>query len=262
MKLNKHNKKGMTLAECIIAMALLGIMSAMLVTVAVAAKRQNLKNYQRSQEMYVQSARIETYNPGLVSADTSRIRVSALISKAASASGNVFNLYAKLGDYELNTTTYGYKALSTGVKDKDAQYTLKALKSEFGTAVEITPNVSRGEYVIRIYNYSGTNLDMELYTDPENGGTLYGADGASAGNNYPKELLNGGIVEIGLRITASDDIFNLELGDIGTIEFDSGLFDAFCETDESGHRTGYVSIYIDNSGQLQSKESYEENVTT
>ena len=40
MKKNSKNKKGMTLVEVIIAMALLSGMSAMLVTVAVAAKRQ------------------------------------------------------------------------------------------------------------------------------------------------------------------------------------------------------------------------------
>mgnify|MGYP000816780513 CR=1 FL=1 len=39
MKKNSKNKKGMTLVEVIIAMALLSGMSAMLVTVAVAAKR-------------------------------------------------------------------------------------------------------------------------------------------------------------------------------------------------------------------------------
>ena len=41
MKKNSKNKKGMTLVEVIIAMALLSGMSAMLVTVAVAAKKQN-----------------------------------------------------------------------------------------------------------------------------------------------------------------------------------------------------------------------------
>ena len=40
MKKNSKNKKGMTLVEVIIAMALLSGMSAMLVTVAVGGKRQ------------------------------------------------------------------------------------------------------------------------------------------------------------------------------------------------------------------------------
>ena len=44
MKKNSKNKKGMTLVEVIIAMALLSGMSAMLVTVAVAAKKQNLED--------------------------------------------------------------------------------------------------------------------------------------------------------------------------------------------------------------------------
>lgn len=42
MKKNSKNKKGMTLVEVIIAMALLSGMSAMLVTVAVAAKSRIL----------------------------------------------------------------------------------------------------------------------------------------------------------------------------------------------------------------------------
>ena len=55
MKKNSKNKKGMTLVEVIIAMALLSGMSAMLVTVAVAAKKQNLENYYRNNEMYTQA---------------------------------------------------------------------------------------------------------------------------------------------------------------------------------------------------------------
>lgn len=51
MKKNSKNKKGMTLVEVIIAMALLSGMSAMLVTVAVAAKKQNLENYYRNNEI-------------------------------------------------------------------------------------------------------------------------------------------------------------------------------------------------------------------
>ena len=62
MKKNSKNKKGMTLVEVIIAMALLSGMSAMLVTVAVAAKKQNLENYYRNNEMYTQAVNAEQYN--------------------------------------------------------------------------------------------------------------------------------------------------------------------------------------------------------
>ena len=41
MKLIKHNKKGVTLVEVIIAMTLLSMMAGMLVTVAVNAKNTN-----------------------------------------------------------------------------------------------------------------------------------------------------------------------------------------------------------------------------
>lgn len=39
MKLNKRNKKGVTLVEVIIAMTLMGMMAGMLVTISVQAKK-------------------------------------------------------------------------------------------------------------------------------------------------------------------------------------------------------------------------------
>ena len=88
MKKNSKNKKGMTLVEVIIAMALLSGMSAMLVTVAVAAKRQNLENYYRNNEMYTQAVNAEQYN------DNKTVNMNELKVNKFSSSGKTTNEFA------------------------------------------------------------------------------------------------------------------------------------------------------------------------
>jgi len=262
MKLRKHNKKGMTLVECIIAMALLGVMSAMLVTIAVAAKKQNLANYQRSQEMYAQAARIESYAP-TANYKANHIKVSALISKASGASGNVFKLKADFGTYKLDTTTYGYKALPTGTKDKTAQYTLKSLKSEYDTTAAVLPDLTTGYYVIKFYNYSGAEHDFNFKAPDNNGGTFYDAQGKSAGLEFPMVLADTATVTAGFRATSTDEVFTIYIEDSAvSYTIDSTRFQYFMEKDEKLNPTGYVYFYLDQNGDLLSKETYDENYGT
>ena len=252
MKLNKHNKKGMTLAECIIAIALLGAMSGMLATIAVAAKRQNVANYFRANEMYEQAAEIEEFNPDVTYA-AKFTKVSYLASKAAGATGNEFNLVADFGSYKLDTLTYGYKALPTGTDKNRKLYTLKALKSEFAT-VQMVPSPASGRFVVKLYNYAGQPLTIRLKVPDAGGGIFFNADETSIGGNPPRPLIDGSIDEIGFNASTNDLLFTIcdETADgmsleLGTVT-KSTLASYWGETDSYGQLTGYIPLYFYNDG--------------
>ncbi|MBR1423146.1 MAG: prepilin-type N-terminal cleavage/methylation domain-containing protein [Ruminococcus sp.] len=251
MKLSKHNKKGMTLAECIIAMALLGAMSGMLVTIAVAAKRQNVANYFRANEMYEQAAEIEEFNPDVTYA-AKFTKVSYLVSTAAGATGNEFNLVADFGTYKLDTLTYGYKALPTGTDKNRKNYTLKALKSEFAT-VQMVPSPASGRFVVKLYNYAGQPLTIRLKVPDAGGGIFFNADETSISGDPPRPLLDGAIDEIGFSASTNNTLFEVldETADgqsllLGTITKSS--LGNWGEHDAYGQLTGYIPLYLYNDG--------------
>ncbi len=256
MKLNKHNKKGMTLAECIIAIALLGAMSAMLVSIAVAAKRQNRDNYFRSGEMYAQAARIESYNPS-GSYSSNHIKVTKLMSSAAGASGNTFNLVADFGTYKLDTITYGYRALPTGEKDKKANYTLKTLKSVYDSTATITPSIGTGFYILKIYNFSGTELDLDISVPDTNGGTFTNELGSIAGPQLLAPLAEGSIYIAGFQATSSDVLFTITDGSGYTIPVTRGNYTSWMEYDDTYQPTGYFYFYFTDDGDVVSKADYD-----
>ena len=94
MKLIKHNKKGVTLVEVIIAMTLMGMMAGMLVTIAVQAKNTNRDNYIRSREMNTQAVDAEQYNNNK-NYNMNEIKVNKYVG--AGQADNTFNLEADFG---------------------------------------------------------------------------------------------------------------------------------------------------------------------
>lgn len=259
MKLNKHNKKGMTLTECIIAIALLGAMSAMLVSIAVAAKRQNRDNYLRSAEMYEQAKEIEEFNPD-ATYSAKKTKVKVLRSKVSGSTGNEFDLVADFGTYKLDTKTYGYQALPTGKDSNYSNYTLKALKSEYA-AVQMVPNPASGEYVVKIYNYGGQQVLVRMSVPDAGGGIFYNSDGQSISGNPMRTIIDGAIDEVGFKASTNNTLFTLT-NDNNGLELCAPItkdnLDYWAEKDDKGYKTGYIPIYIYNDGESISAYSQSE----
>ncbi|MBQ7071417.1 MAG: prepilin-type N-terminal cleavage/methylation domain-containing protein [Ruminococcus sp.] len=254
MKLKKHNKKGMTLVECIIAMALLGAMSGMLVTIAVAAKRQNLANYQRSAEMYKQATEIEQFNPDYNYG--SEVKVQYLISKAAGSagvSGNEFKLGADFGTYKLNTKTYGFKSNPTGLDKNNQKYSLKALKSEFST-LQVMPNLAEGKFVVKVYNDAGYTVNVGLFGPDSGGGMFYDDTDTTSLSGKPwTTIMDGGSTTYVYRGGSGEEMFDIvnhdnadgSISAYGTITKDN--YETIMERDDKGYLTGYMIIHIDST---------------
>jgi len=201
MKKNSKNKKGMTLVEVIIAMALLSGMSAMLVTVAVAAKRQNLENYYRNNEMYTQAVNAEQYN------DNKTVNMNELKVNKFSSSGKTTNEFALEADFgsgiKFNTTAYGFKAKLNNI-DEDAGYQLKFLQ---GKDINITPNPEKSVYWVKFYNNSGADMNFYALTPELTGGKFFDVNNNSSGNSLLIPIGDGGNQQFGVvlsGVTGSD----------------------------------------------------------
>ena len=92
--MKKCNKKGMTLVEVIISMAILGAIAGMFVTIAVAAKNQNKDNYQRQREMYSQAAAAESFDTNVNISNARVVRLDESINlhaKSLKSSGKIMS---------------------------------------------------------------------------------------------------------------------------------------------------------------------------
>lgn len=249
MKLKKHNKKGVTLVEVIIAMTLLSMMAGMLVTVAVNAKNTNRDNYFRSKEMNEQALNAEQYNDAK-NYDMNDIKVNKYVGDGQT--DNDFALEADWGDgIKWNTTAYGYKTKLNSI-DSKAGYQLKFLQ---GTNVNITPNVNNGEYWVKFYNDSGAEITNFVMTPTTTGGKFFDANNNSSGNSVPLTTGIGGVSQFGFIATSSGDYFGFtETNDDlysashvpSTSDFilsNETTFKKYCETDSNGNLTGYIVIH-------------------
>ena len=70
-------------------------------------------------------------------------------------------------------------------------------------------------------------------------------------------------VTAGFRATSTDEVFTIYIEDSAvSYTIDSTRFQYFMEKDEKLNPTGYVYFYLDQNGDLLSKESYDENYGT
>ena len=235
MKKNSKNKKGMTLVEDIIAMALLSGMSAMLVTVAVAAKRQNLENYYRNNEMYTQAVNAEQYN------DNKTVNMNELKVNKFSSSGKTTNEFALEADFgsgiKFNTTAYGFKAKLNNI-DEDAGYQLKFLQ---GKDINITPNPEKSVYWVKFYNNSigdGGNQQFGVVLSGVTGSDYFG-------------------------FSQSSDLYSsAPTADAAAFKITDATFDHYLEKDASGKATGYVVIHYMGGSDYKNQAEYDDAQST
>ena len=157
-------------------MAVLGVIAAMFVSIAIAAKKQNTDNYQRQREMYQQAAAAESYNPDVEYGMNVKVRRLNSDNKVEMSAD-----FSKVGGYNIETDAYGYYAIRQGKDQKDTNYNLRFFRSK---DAEIGPKPDEGEYWFKIYNQSGSDLELYVSTPEEDGGRFFDDEKNSCGGEF------------------------------------------------------------------------------
>lgn len=269
MKLNKRNKKGVTLVEVIIAMTLMGMMAGMLVTIAVQAKNTNRDNYIRSREMNTQAVDAEQYNNNK-NYNMNEIKVNKYVG--AGQADNTFNLEADFGSgVTWNTKAYGFKSKLNEI-DKDAGYQMKFLQAK---DANVAPDASNGIYWVKFYNDSGVELANYVETPEITGGSFFDVNKNVSGNKVIMSTGIGGVSQFGfIYNSAGGDYFGFtETNDAGLYDsshtpsasdyvITSAEFDKFCEKDASLNNTGYVTIHYMGGSTYYNQAEYDAYMAT
>ena len=256
--MKKANKKGMTLVEVVISMAVLGVIAAMFVSIAIAAKKQNTDNYQRQREMYQQAAAAESYNPDVEYGMNVKVRRLNSDNKVEMSAD-----FSKVGGYNIETDAYGYYAIRQGKDQKDTNYNLRFFRSK---DAEIGPKPDEGEYWFKIYNQSGSDLELYVSTPEEDGGRFFDDEKNSCGGEFGILLKDNGSTQFGLVAGTGSNVFGISLNE--------GLFKAShvpsswdhaynvseflgLQDVEDGNPTGYITLYFCDDGVIRNRAEYE-----
>ncbi|SFC45637.1 type IV pilus modification PilV family protein [Ruminococcus albus] len=146
----KFNKKGMTLVECIIAMAVFAVATTGFTMVATACMKAQAKTGARMTKTNTQSTNLEHFSTYAKVLDPGYTNVSPMY-----AGTNQFQMtfnFEKAGITVQNKNVYGYYAKLEDT-DKDSVFDL----SFFTPANQV--QLSDGEYWVTLYNY-----DSEQHT--------------------------------------------------------------------------------------------------
>lgn len=261
--MKKCNKKGMTLVEVIISMAILGAIAGMFVTIAVAAKNQNKDNYQRQREMYSQAAAAESFDTNVTNYGMD-IKVSKLAT--GGGSDNKVTLSAPFAGYNITTDAYGYLARRQDKDNKDTDYQLRFFRSK---NVEVGPNPDEGEYWITVINNSGSDIDFYASTPEADGGQFFDKDLTLYADEPNSMLLDGGKFQFGIIAGTSDPVMGISSnpGMFGGShspsawdkQFSVDEFLDFCDV-KDGSATNYITIHLCSDGGIRSQAEYESYV--
>jgi type II secretory pathway pseudopilin PulG len=248
--MKKRNLNGMTLVECIIAMCILGAIAGMFVTVAVKAKSKNAETYVRANEMYEQAAAAESF-----STETDygvNVKVSKLLADGTSS--NEFNIVADFGSIKLDSKAYGFMARRRDVDTRDTDYQLRFFRSE--NAEIATPNPAEGEYWVKVYNHSGTELRLQF--DAQSG-KFYTNSRASLGETVGVVLANENETALGYCIGENSDLFSIsdwENPGLIIASFDESNITDYMEV-KDGHVTGFIIIHICDGLEVKNQEAFD-----
>ena len=246
------NKKGMTLVEVIISMCILAAIAGMFVTVAVAAKKKNTDTYLRSNEMYEQAAAAEAFDTSKdYGAGSSHIK--KLLTGGASST-NEYKLTADFGTLKLEPKTYGYVAERRNKDKNDTNYQLRFFRSE--NAEIATPNPAEGEYWVKVYNHSGTELRLQF--DAQSG-KFYTNSRASLGETVGVVLANENETALGYCVGEESDLFTIsdwENPGLIIASFDEGNITDYMEV-KDGHVTGFIIIHICDGLEVKNQEAFD-----
>ncbi|EGC03742.1 prepilin-type cleavage/methylation N-terminal domain protein [Ruminococcus albus 8] len=237
----KKNNKGMTLVECIIAMAVFAVATTGFTMAATSCIRAQIKSHARNRIANEQTTNLEHFSNYSKVIDPTLLNVKEMPEK--------YGVSFDFGTIKVvNKDVYGYTALAD---PEDKTYQLS-----FISPIERV-TVLPGEWWITIYNADPTDKSFDIYAQP--GFIFFNNEKEDAGTEsldriYPA---NGGMRKIGIRNISGDNSSALVISDNSTKSQTINLVDYATEKN-TDNTAGYVSIYYEN-GEFVNKETYESN---
>lgn len=237
----KKNNKGMTLVECIIAMAVFAVATTGFTMAATGCIRAQIKSHARNRIANEQTTNLEHFSNYSKVIDPTLLNVKEMPEK--------YGVSFDFGTVKVvNKDVYGYTALAD---PEDKTYQLS-----FISPIERV-TVLPGEWWITIYNADPTDKSFDIYA--QSGFRLFNNEKDDAGEEsldriYPA---NGGMRKIGIRNISGDNSSALVISDNSTTSQTINLLEYATEKN-TDNTAGYVSIYYEN-GQFVNKETYESN---
>ncbi|MCC3349829.1 prepilin-type N-terminal cleavage/methylation domain-containing protein [Ruminococcus albus] len=237
----KKNNKGMTLVECIIAMAVFAVATTGFTMAATSCIRAQIKSHARNRIANEQTTNLEHFSNYSKVIGPTLLNVKEMPEK--------YGVSFDFGTIKVvNKDVYGYTALAD---PEDKTYQLS-----FISPIERV-TVLPGEWWITIYNADPTDKSFDIYAQP--GFIFFNNEKEDAGTEsldriYPA---NGGMRKIGIRNISGDNSSALVISDNSTKSQTINLVDYATEKN-TDNTAGYVSIYYEN-GEFVNKETYESN---
>ncbi|MBQ9541029.1 prepilin-type N-terminal cleavage/methylation domain-containing protein [Ruminococcus sp.] len=237
----KNNKKGMTLVECIIAMAVFAVATTGFTMAATACIKAQVKSHSRNRITNAQTTNLEHFSNYSKVLDPSELNVEEMPERYAIS----FNFEGTAN--VINKDIYGY----TAIADPDD----KVYQLSFISPIERV-TVMPGEWWITIYNGDPANQIFNLTLSP--GFEFF--DNEKERADFPAEGCiwggDGGIRKIGIRSTGgsfNDPCMTISCG--GVSKSINILGENFWTEKNSDDSAGYASIYY--NGAFVNKDEYE-----
>ena len=229
----KNNKKGMTLVECIIAMAVFAVATTGFTMAATTCIKAQVKSHSRNRIANSQTTNLEHFSNYSKVIDPSELNVEEMPERYAIS----FNFEGTAN--VINKDIYGY----TAIADPDDE----VYQLSFISPIERV-TVMPGEWWVTIYNADPSDQIFNLtlcpgfeFFDNEKERTSYPSEGCLWGGS-------GGIRKIGVRSTGGsfdDPCFTISRPGGTSQDIVIGNFNTEESTDNS---SGYAMIYYNGSG--------------
>lgn len=268
---NKHNKKGVTLVEVVVAMSVLSVMSVMIIMALTYALKANATNYKRSTDVDAEGVFAETF-------DTTKTQTG----KGSNVERNPINSKTNVklnidfgGSNQFNIdNVHSYKAKLNNAHN-DVKYQLKFLQGSSALMADVDPNL--GQFFVVFYNDSTSSVDSYHFAVPETGTSqLFSMDdnniavipdkltpcGALSGGGSSGKIgfIKDDSKSSGYFAISSTNSNPLAGGSSAVFTLNSSNFDKYAEKNKDGSYTGLIVLHYVNGGHIISQKEYDKSI--
>lgn len=245
----KSNKKGMTLVECIIAMAVFAIATTGFTMSATAAMRAQAKAHNRNKIANEQNTDLEHFSNYSQVVDLNELNVTPMDPSDAMGKNMYQIKYDFNGIEVVNNKVHGYRA---AVDEKDSVYELSFFSPI--DQVMLEPN----EYWITLYNCTPEDRTWDITCDGD-GIEFFDNEKRSLGNTLPRHIWggNGEYKRFGVRLTDPLKPLEIVINDPITHETSNVTVDLSDKINISGEDDRYGYVYCVSATSFVSYSEYE-----
>lgn len=240
----KINKKGMTLVECIIAMAVFSIATTGFVMAASVCMRSQAKAGTRMTKTNTQTTNLEHFSTFAHVLDPSYSNVRPMASGT-----NQFQMTFQFPtDTVVNDKIYGYYSTLED-EDEDGVFEL----SFFSAADQVT--LGEGEYWVTLYNYDGAQQTLDI-TCPDDFSFFDNEKNDTAQQTLPRHIWapEGGYMKFGIKAKSGGGAPTVTIHSVEGNFTDKTLNIADFKLSEDEN---YCNIYYTGAGTFLTPEDFD-----